>query len=235
MKAYRKRTTNTERTAADLFTIEETVAEDTQVLVNLSIEAKEYVFDSDEERYFSWWLDELKAMGFIQEYFRPQTLSLSPSDTYQLLVKANTLKGKDKVVERELIKEHVYTGDYKVIWTALAHGIFYEPITEVIKNNDVLFFAHFDDKIQEYYSLIEVKPEFDRNNMTREFTINKKWVYDNYGLYFELVKVPEIFRKTFTPGKYLFTDKKKQLKKLDYKPIEIDEYLKRLGYGTFFS
>lgn len=56
-------------------------------------------FDSKEEQWFSWWLDELKERGFIKWYQRADTFRLSDAN-------------------KELkLRVHEYTPDFMVDWT----------------------------------------------------------------------------------------------------------------------
>jgi len=58
---------------------------------------------------------------------------------------------------------------------------------------------------EEYITYIEVKPPFDRNNMERLFKLNQKWMLQKHDVFINLVKIKELFEKTFTPKEYLTT------------------------------
>lgn len=163
--------------------------------------------DSSTELHFQYYLDELKSLGFIKEYFiEPETLLLN-NEVILAYNKIIELKTKTKVVEAEtlLIPEHSYKYDFKIIW-------------------DDKILTH---KLQRYFfidsfltSRIEVKPDIDFNNMTRLFSLRTQpMIFDKYQLYIQLIKVPTIFKLTFTPDRYLLTDVKKTLRSIRYKPI----------------
>lgn len=223
---------DTKPITGDLFQQAQSPIEETKVPVNLSIEPVEYIPDSDEERFFIDWLEELILFGFVKHYYRPKSYLLSSNSTYELHIPAKSKRGTDKTVERKLLAEHLYTPDFKITWTEKAYGIFHEPITEKQKNKDCPFFSHYNHFDNSYYSIVEVKPVFDRNNMTRLFVINQKWVYERYKIFVNLVKIPTFFKTTFVPQKYLFTDKKGQPRKIHFKVILVADYLKRYGYGN---
>lgn len=163
--------------------------------------------DSSTELHFQYYLDELKNLGFIKEYFiEPETLLLN-NKVILAYNKIIELKTKSKVVEVEtlLIPEHYYTYDFKIIW-------------------DSKILTH---KLQQYFyidssltSRIEIKPDVDFSNMTRIFiSRTQPIVFDKYNIYVQLIKVPSIFKLTFTPDRYLLTDIRKTLRSINYKPI----------------
>jgi len=189
---------------------------------------QELVFDSLEEQQFSWWMDELIEVGMIERYIHhPESILLSEAKQYHIAVPRK--KTLAKIEPRELIKSHNYTSDFLIYWSDEAINILVNDKDSIIENKSIPFLAN--SYFEGLYSIVEVKPDFDQNNMTRLFTINQKWVLEKYNVYIELCKLPSLFKKTFTPKKYLLTEKKQQLRKLKYVPVDINTYLKSLGYG----
>jgi hypothetical protein len=154
-------------------------------------------FDSPEERHFSWYLEELVKLGVISTF----TNDIPPfilNKEYSVNVNIPMKRVPDKIKKKTFIKQHVYTPDFVIFWDNKV--IMYKKLT------DVFTFQQADNGL--LYSYIEVKPMFDQNNMTRLFTSRTQpWVWDKYNKYVQLVKVPRIFKKTFTPERYLKTDK----------------------------
>lgn len=186
-----------------------------------SFELLDCSFESDEEKYFTWMLEELKEAGYVIEWGRPNnSFFLSQQIKYTKETKRKTLS--NKIEERELLAQHVYTPDYVIIWDVKAVDLF----VHVLELSEIVtcpFYGHYDASGY-VYSIIEIKPVFDRHNMTREFTINKKWVYQTYGVYIDLIKVPLIFKQFFLPKHYLFTDKNKVPRKINFKFKTFKEY-----------
>jgi hypothetical protein len=156
-------------------------------------------FDSKEEEWFSWWLDELKDRGYVKHYDRAISFSLFEA------VKELKLRG------------HEYTPDFEVCWklgaiNELKLGIHNWPLL-----------AGFSME----KSIIEIKPSFDAHNMTRLFKLNQKWVYSKYGIYVELVIPEKLFEKTFCPDRFRYTDSGKGLRKLKQSYLNIDDYIKK--------
>lgn len=169
-------------------------------------------YKSTEERYFSYWLDELVEAGFIEGYkYEETTWNLSHSERY---TREKHLKTKIKEETRSLIGAHLYGCDFTITFTDKAYYYFFEYIHSIklVQNIHVPFFicpysAHPD--ITEAY--IEVKPAFDQNNMTMYFKLSQKWVFKEYGDFVNLI-VPIaqttncLFAKTFTPKKVILEE-----------------------------
>ena len=181
---------------------------------------------SDMEWYFTWWLDELVEAGIVNDYFyESNTFSLSKAKTYPHLV---VMKTKTKLVEKSLLEEHVYTPDFLIEWNESNLNKFFRIIHDDTCSTKCPFFAIRSSKDGKVYTFIEVKGDFDKNNMTRLFRITQKWLYDKYNLYVELLKIPSLFKRTFVPDRYRYTDKTMQPRSLNFKPVTLNEYLIKL-------
>jgi hypothetical protein len=181
--------------------------------------------DSDEELYYSWYLSELCDHGYIKSVIsQPTSFTLSSGLNHTFI---KSMKTKDKILEETIIKPSVYTTDFYIKWTDKALGVFINPLStdDKIMKGLVTRLDICDDSLNSY---TEVKPEFDQNNMTRLARTNIKWVWDNHGVYINLSVIPKLFKKTFTPQRYLTTNLSGKPRKLDYNPRSLQEYLKTL-------
>ena len=203
-------------------------------------------YDSNEELWFTYYLDELKVAGFISEWkSQPQEYVLSEPVVYTWLQKFKT---KDKLKSSALLQGHKYTPDFTVSWNSCARNIFFNTIDGGVNLKNVPFFAHSGNNI----SIVDVKPAFDMNNMTRLFIINQKWVMEKYGIYVQKIIISKetkhyhqvgnkkkkvcshstwagLFPKTFTPERYFLTDGGMKPRKIRYNAIRLNEYLKQKG------
>lgn len=170
-------------------------------------------YDSKEELYFSWWLDELKEAKYIVEWYPGSTIELSK---------------EVEVGGKKLLNKHGYAFDFSIRWNDSAKDVFItsEPKKGFFTYNKFIIDPSLDDSGYIPFSYIEIKGVFDARNMTRLFVINQKWVYDKRRIYVQLVKIPKLFKDTFTPAKYLITDAGKQERKLNFVPKTLDEYVK---------
>ena len=181
--------------------------------------------DSWEERYFSWWCDELIEAGYIREVkYHPEPFSLSDKVSM-------TRVGKNS---KTLFQPHEYTCDARIEWQDNALGVFFRRWLSEYKQEPYFLTTTIPN-----YSYVEVKPPFDQNGKTAQARINCKWVFEKYGLYVHIV-VPRpqnkknrkgyaptktLFTETFTPQRYLLTDGATQQRKLPYKPRTLEEFL----------
>ena len=174
-------------------------------------------FDSNEEKYFSWYLEELKERKYIDNWKKIEIayeLTDGLSHTYIKKMK----KIEDVELMQTILSPSSYTPDFKIFWNKKAYGIFVQDINNT-KNKIVTPFICDSEGI----SIVETKGTFDMGNMTRLATLNIKFMYFRYNIYVNLIKVPTIFKKTFTPDRYLMTDKTFRPRAINYgtkkKPI----------------
>lgn len=170
-------------------------------------------FDSKEELYFSWWLDQLKASKYINRWERNEksyTLFSGLEHDYIKPMK----RVEDKRVVQTILQPSVYTPDFIIYWENKAIGKF----VSILQKHDGKIKTPFicDDYLM---SVVETKADFDRNNMSRLANNNIKFVYSKYKVYIDMVKLPSLFNKTFTPDRYLMTDRTFKPRKLNYKNV----------------
>lgn len=181
-------------------------------------------YDSKEELYFSWYLDELVEAGYVARY-EPQPESFLLADTV-IYEYEKHLKTKTKTLFKTLLREHIYSPDFRVVWHKKVKGVFYDSIYGQVNLLSVPFFT-----VNSNISYIEIKPAFSLHNSQREFSINQKWMFQKHGFYVQKIiianKGNNLFAKTFTPAKYLYTEKTKKLKKLKYQPRMLSEFLSK--------
>lgn len=183
-------------------------------------------YNSDIELYFSWYLDDLKNYGVIKRYlYESNTFPLSESKWYEYTKKMVT---KSKIIKNQLLEPHVYTPDFLVEWNEDYDGLIYRQIDLHTYTTKPPYFCIVSNKSKALYTFFEVKPSFDRNNMTRLFRITQKWLYDKHHLYVELVLLPDLFKKTFTPKRYLLTDMTLKPRSINWGIISVEEYINKL-------
>jgi hypothetical protein len=183
-------------------------------------------FASDEEMYFSWYLDELLEAGYTYQWcFEPYTYRLSTIAKYDVKTQLKTRTGVKRL---SLLQAHEYTPDFGAPFTPKATGIFYSTLTDG-KNLKKTPFVANTDKYGQPYLIAEIKPAYDKHNMIRLFRINQKWMYFQNKVYVQEIVVDTknergLFAKTFTPAKYLLTPTGKQ-RTLHYTPRTLQEFI----------
>jgi len=167
----------------------------------------EIKLDSDEEKYFMWFLEELKAEGYVQDFtMQPSAFKLSEEVPF-LWDKPKPTKKEPDRTERNLsimLEASEYTADAKIVWTDKAKNIFFTMNTPM-KYNDHRFIARFFMEEAAWVSYVEVKPKFDMQNMTRLFVTKQKWIYQLYKVYINLFIPDKGFPKLFTPAMCIAT------------------------------
>ena len=111
--------------------------------------------------------------------YQPSSFRLSPRQSTKAV---KQLKTKTKVVDKFLLHPHKYTADFKFTKTEL--------------------FDHMDHDMIESdgYVYVDVKGSFAggiKNTTSITFPINRKWVYEKYGIYINKVIPGKLFKKTF--------------------------------------
>lgn len=182
-------------------------------------------FDSDEEIYAYWYFSELKQAGYVKEIeTQPQPFDLSKplKSSY-----VQQMKTRDKVIEEEILKGHIYTTDLLITWDIKAKGILFDLIDGGTRFKERSSIKKFIAKHEngEYISYVEVKPSFDQNNMTRLAKINQKWVWASHGYYINIMIPQKWFANTFTPQRFLFTNKSGKPRKIDFAVKQLKQFL----------
>jgi hypothetical protein len=186
-------------------------------------------FDSEEERLFYLYLEELKDNGYVNDFtFHTDAFVLSEPVKYSW---GKKMKTKLKFVESTLLQGHVYTPDFKIRWKSKALEVFYYDIHSEEKLLDkVPFVNNVGSDGNDIGTFVEIKPSFDMNNMQRLFSINQKWVYQEHNVYVQKVipigpKNTCLFAKTFVPQKAMLTAKTKKPKKYKFETKSLNEFL----------
>jgi len=184
-------------------------------------------FDSEEERLFYLYLEELKVNGYVRDFtFHADSFTLSEKLTYEWLKK---MKTKNTKMESTLLQPHSYVPDFKVLWNSKSLGIFYENIFNgKTKLDSVPFINNIDKNGKDLGSFIEIKPSFDFQNMTRLSIINIKWVFSKHNILIQKItpvaKNKCLFKDTFVPEKALLTKTKKK-KKYHFEVKSLEDYI----------
>lgn len=160
------------------------------------------MYKSEEERIFACFLDDLVASDYIISYeYEPSAIVLC--DESVITITKNKKKKTKIVVENKQVKlldSLIYTPDFKVVWNCAKSNIIF-----TYDDNTIIC-----DKLPPFYvqdgiSYIEVKPSYDRNNMTRYVKVKLAWIYDKYKTYTNLVIPQTLFKKTFYPDCFFYT------------------------------
>lgn len=185
-------------------------------------------FDSNEELVFSWYLNELKDRNIVDNWiYQPNSFILSYP--FERTVK-KVLKTSEKYVKKAFLRGHTYKADFAITW----NKEFKDKIFFTLHGNNEgknIYFVANTSKIDEniHYTLVDVKGTYNQQDAWRRFSIEQKWIFTMYGLYVQKVIPDELFKKTFTPARYCFTNKTMKPRKLKWRAVTVDEYIKKLS------
>ena len=157
---------------------------------------------SKEELYFSWWLKELYDENIILKCSSDVfSIELNKAFTREYIKPMKRVE--DKILLQEILPAKVYTPDFEIEWN-LKHPYIKKFIGD---------WCNFNIKYKPIIlskkgkSVVETKGTWDQNNMTRLFKQNQSWIWDKHSIFINLVKLPNLFYNSFTPNRYLYTDK----------------------------
>lgn len=214
-------------------------------------------FDSIEEKWFSYYLSELKTHGLVDHYeYQPESFILSDEYHKSLYIKK---KNHNELTDVKLLNGHVYTPDFLIHWNKRAEGIaFWKdggvydkgvfPYSKPRRDSFIPFVAHSIND-GDMVTYLDVKGAMvGRNNTSGvTFPLNQKWLASK-GLFIQKIVVSlcekGLFFRTFFPRATVA----EEVYKRDYKrggkilaqegdskiKVEIrliEKWLKMKGYG----
>jgi len=160
-------------------------------------QCRDVIYDSKEEVWFSWYLEELREAGLIKEIsYHPPSRALSHPVSYFW---DKRLKTKKKLMHSQLLPGCSYTPDFLWMWDGKAKGIFFENI-ESRNKLQPFFWSQYD------CSHVDIKGTHSRYNDSREFEVKRKWMWYIYNIYVQKVIPENLFKTTFTPERFLVCD-----------------------------
>lgn len=189
------------------------------------ISYNDIICDSEAEKWILFWLFELKEAGYIESIERAKSYKLTDSVSHQYEKK---LKTKTIIKNEVILLPCSYSPDFFIKLTEKGKklDIFRELGSyNRLKEKGKITFIHIAGE-----ALIEVKGTQFRHSQdtTEKFKVEQKWLWQEYGLYVNLVQPDKLFPLTFTPEKFKYTEKKKQLRKLRWKSRNLEEFLKEI-------
>jgi len=188
------------------------------------------VYKNTEELYYSYMLDELQDLGYIEGYtYEAVKFELTPEYTYPY-IKETKLKTKTKIENKVKVihKPMTYCPDFIVN---------FEPNGTLI--------AGALDKLKPFITsrstltnFVDVKGKFaGKTNSTKyTFPLKAKFMYHIHRIFVQKIVIEDFFEQNFVPKKVIEREIYKVKcaggdkgdSKLKYKPITLEEWLKTL-------
>lgn len=144
--------------------------------------ADTYKFDSREETEFYLFLRDALQLKLIKSFiYQPQSFLLIPKAIEKIKVPYKKKSGY-KIVEKVLYQQHSYTADFVFELTDKFFEYFpmIKDLVRVSKNNQVY---------------IDIKGAYNRFGGDRQFEVNRKLVYNKYGVHINKIVPEKFFQK----------------------------------------
>ena len=193
---------------------------------------KEGPLESMEEWYLTCYIKEFMEAGVILDADKNVTkIELSEKITH---ASTEYMKTKTKLKFRHIFNVAGYTPDFNIQWNPKWKDVIFSLFNsgKHMAKHKVPFISC---KSNSHSSIFECKGRFMTSLEITLYSILVKWLYDKYKIYVQVVKVPDLFKDTFTPQAYIDDmiyhrpNSKKGIKpgdsKLKYKPVTCKEYL----------
>tara|TARA_R110000772_G_scaffold182375_2_gene293632 strand:+ start:2773 stop:3468 length:696 start_codon:yes stop_codon:yes gene_type:complete len=179
--------------------------------------------NTTQEEWFDMWCEPLIELGYIDEVVTHPNVP-----TFELFPGLSKPYGKVKNV---ILSSTAYTPDRIIKWNNKSMGIFFTPFVRY-EDWDKCYFkpqyttpsvlpSEFESGKGFYYSLIEVKgPTGNQKAYGSDFKFTQKWLWANTQQYVQKVMLapaklfkqekswlPYLWSMTFTPERFLYSDK----------------------------
>lgn len=179
-------------------------------------------YDSKEEVYFAWYLDELKEKGYVNSWhYHPKQFDLTMGFYYY--VTEQKKRGGEKTTAYTLAQPQTYTPDFMICWSGNGSVLFGKYL---FNNSEHIYGAHHNALKQyfwyqiepyAYTTYIDVKPMFSkRNSDTAMFSLKRALMLQMHHVHVQKVVIQDCFAKTFTPQRFLTCDEKPNKRKINW-------------------
>jgi len=171
----------------------------------------EILHNPTQEEWFDIWAQELIDAGYIDEVVTHPNVP-----TFELFPGLSKPFDKKKNV---IMNPVAYTMDRIIRWNVKAMGIFCTPFDGDPRDwNSCYFKPQYHGSEDYYYSLVEVKgPTGNQKAYGQDFKFTQKWLWANTQQFVQKVmlapvkplknSLPYLWATTFTPERFLYTDK----------------------------
>ena len=178
-----------------------------------------------QEEWFDFWADEMIKAGYISKVLTQDIKGWRIYDGESIpyketkVVYEGSIREKTKTVTKKFILHRPvdYTPDRVIFWTKASKDMFFTDIDDIGKGN-IKYFLGQKLPNGEYLSVVDVKSPFGgKNSSDVSFSIKKKWVwvkekvYVNQAVMYPIKPLKNtskyLWPSTFTPNRFLYTDK----------------------------
>jgi len=200
----------------------------------------EKIDNPSQEFWFSEWIEEALAQGFILEHVpedRIDAFVLFEGLSYQYTEEAWLYQGTSREVRKDKIKKDTllypmsYTPDGVIIWNPNMKNILFNDLFE---KGDAYFKAQFTD--DKWVTVLDVKaPTGVNRSADLPFSFTRKFMWAKFNLYVNKVMIcppkPKdegyLFKDTWVPERYLMTDKLTKERTINFRVTTLYQFKKK--------
>lgn len=182
-------------------------------------------YDSKEEIYFVWYLEELKQKGYINSYlYHPKKFDLTMGFYYYTTEQKK--RGGEKTTAYTLAQPQTYTPDFMIHWYGDGVLKFCKYLFDYADVSGSIFKANKSDLDRYFWcqsipfvmtTYVDVKPMFSkRDSDTAMFSLKRALMLQMHHVHVQKVIIQDCFAKTFTPKRFLTCDVSKSKRKINW-------------------
>jgi hypothetical protein len=193
-------------------------------LKELLLPASPTEYDSLDELYFMWYLDDLVTNGIVKSYHRSKSIVLLEGRKLPLRVMLKT-KVSIQLKQKLLHSSVTYTPDFIIIWSSDEKLVTRYDRQDGFENKTAMFLAREID--EELVSIIDIKPSTTfqtKYNTSYTFSVKQAILFATQGVMVEKVQVKSLFKSSFTPTRFLRTDANRADRKIHWATKTYQEY-----------
>lgn len=183
-------------------------------------------FDSEEEEWFTWMLDELVEAGYCQGYERAQPITLFTGIEAEFFKKMHPKKGP-QAIRKFLVRPQTYTPDVVCRWSEKAiKSVFLQCTLDPMLSEAIPFIHTPSSPMVSYF---ETKAKFDYTGNTNVGRILARWTCFANSIIVQEIQPGghknSFFDRFWTPRRFLVTKKLKQPRTLKFTPRSLPEFI----------
>lgn len=179
-------------------------------------------YDSKEEIYFAWYLDELKEKGYVNSWhYHPKQFDLTMGFYYYTTEQKK--RGGEKTTAYTLAQPQTYTPDFMIQWDRTGAVTFGKHLFDRSSHiygalgHELKHFFWYQYTPYSYTTYIDVKPSFNkRDSDAAIFSLKRALMLQMHHIHVQKVIIDDCFAKTFTPERFLRCDKSDRKRTINF-------------------
>ena len=182
-------------------------------------------YDSKEEIYFVWYLEELKQKGYINSYlYHPKQFDLTMGFYYYTTEQKK--RGGEKTTAHTLAQPQTYTPDFIIHWNHKGYSKFCKHLSDYAGISGSIFDSPKETLKRFFWcqsvpfvwtTYVDIKPSYTkRDSDAAIFSLKRALMLQMHHIHVQKVIIDDCFAKTFVPERFLECDKSDRKRKINF-------------------